>query len=120
MNMTFDFDAPEPLILTAPHNGKPTSQSAAASITRSGRALIDRERVYQAVLASGVRGMTRKDLEEALQLDGNTLRPRVWELLGNYGNPVRLVETGESRAPDCNPEGKKQGVLVVARDGGVQ
>ena len=104
----------------APHNGTATSQSAAASVSRSGRALIDRERVYQAVLASGVRGMTRRDLEETLQLDGNTLRPRVWELLGNYGNPVRLIESGESRAPDCNPSGKRQSVLVVARDGGVQ
>ena len=133
MNMAFDFDAPEPLVLaapkplskpitqpTAPHNGTATSQAAAASVTRSGRALIDRERVYQAVLASGVRGMTRRDLEETLQLDGNTLRPRVWELLGNYNNPVRLIESGESRAPDCNPSGKRQGVLVVARDGGVQ
>lgn len=135
MTMAFDFDAPEPLVLAAPkplskpitstnpiapHNGTATSQEAAASVSRSGRALIDRERVYQAVLASGVRGMTRRDLEETLQLDGNTLRPRVWELLGNYNNPVRLVETGESRAPDCNPSGKRQGVLVVAREGGVQ
>jgi hypothetical protein len=117
MNLAFDFNAPEPLVLTAPplpHNGKPTSQSAAASVERSGRALIDRERVYQCVLSSGKRGMTRRDLEEDLALDGNTLRPRVWELLGNNGFAIRLIETEETRAPDCNPSGRRQSVLVVA------
>jgi hypothetical protein len=120
MNLAFDFNAPPELTLTAPqsptlpHNGKPTSQSAAASVSKSGRALIDRERVYQCVLASGKRGMTRGDLEDALSLDGNTLRPRVWELLGNNGFAIRLIETEERQAPDCNPSGRRQSVLVVA------
>jgi hypothetical protein len=112
--LAFDFNAPPELTLTAPHCGKATSQAAAASVAKSGRALIDRERVYREVLASGARGMTRRDLEEALSLDGNTLRPRVWELLGNNGFSIRLLESGESRAPDSNPSGKRQSVLVVA------
>ena len=37
-------------------------------------------RVYAAIVASERRGMTEEDLRRALNMSGDTVRPRLWEL----------------------------------------
>lgn len=64
---------------TAPSNGTRTSRIAADSIVRHAKTL--RQKVFQALLSAGEAGLTREELETVCEMDGNTLRPRVWELI---------------------------------------
>jgi hypothetical protein len=57
-----------------------TSEAAADAILPHLTAL--RERVYRYVAAQGSYGATCGEVCRALQLDGNTVRPRLWELEG--------------------------------------
>jgi hypothetical protein len=77
-----------------PHNGKPTSIAAAESVVNS--ASRQRAQVY-AFIAGRKDGATREEIEIALGLAGNAVRPRVWELLGNNGHAARIRESGERR-----------------------
>lgn len=61
-----------------PHNGTPTSKAAAEG-AREG-AGSRREQVLRAVKARGNDGATAEELERALGLSGNTIRPRLVEL----------------------------------------
>lgn len=60
-----------------PHNGTETSIEAAEKIQEDAHA--DRWRVLRYVVGCGDRGATREEIEHALTMTGNSVRPRVWE-----------------------------------------
>lgn len=76
--------------MTLIHNGTSTSIAAAESV--QGSAAIDRERILDAVRASGM-GLTRDEISERTGINPNTVRPRCVELIANG----RLEELGEIR-----------------------
>jgi hypothetical protein len=79
---------------TVPHNGTRTSRAAARSM---GRIALDlRERIYAYVCACGIQGATADEIEAALRINGNTVRPRLVELRSSI-NP-RIVDSGRTRA----------------------
>lgn len=96
--------APAP---TAPHNGTQTSRVAAAVVAESGTSATYRARVLECIKNAGARGITRADIERRTSLAGNTVRPRVYELLGKQKDtsgsyPAPLIEElEEARIPDC-------------------
>lgn len=63
---------------SAPHSGMRTSKDAAADIRPHVATL--RSKVLAYVAACGERGATAQEVETALQLSGNTVRPRLVEL----------------------------------------
>lgn len=65
--------------MRATHNGTRTSRLAADSIVKNAATL--RLKVLQALLSAGQGGLTREELEEVTGMGGNTLRPRVRELV---------------------------------------
>jgi hypothetical protein len=75
--------------------GSTTSRQAAVAIVD--HAAAQRELVMQHIRAAGVHGLTRKEIEAATGLSGDSVRPRCWELLGNGGHPVRLAISDEVR-----------------------
>lgn len=78
----------------APYSEPTTSKDAATSIGSVAATL--RELVYNK-LASLENGATEQELEVLLNLTGNTLRPRLWELEGNYLYEARIVKTENTR-----------------------
>ncbi len=60
------------------HNGTATSIAAARALAP--RVGTIRERVYQYILNEGVHGATADEVEDALKMSGNTVRPRILEL----------------------------------------
>lgn len=62
-----------------PHNGTTTSRAAADGAR--GHAHADRVRILAYLVAQGDHGATREEIEAALTMNGNTVRPRVAELL---------------------------------------
>jgi hypothetical protein len=73
------------------HNGTATSIAAAES--KRGSAATDRQRVLDAIRAAGIHGLTREQIEVATALTGNTVRPRVAELIA----AGTIEEAGELR-----------------------
>ena len=65
--------------LSAPHNGTPTSRAAAEEIRPASETL--RQTVLEAICLRERYGATREELEAMTGLNGNTIRPRVAELL---------------------------------------
>lgn len=63
---------------SAPHSGPRTSRDAAADIRPHVATL--RARVLAHLASCGERGATAQELEGALNLSGNTIRPRLVEL----------------------------------------
>jgi DNA-binding Lrp family transcriptional regulator len=84
-----------------PHNGTPTSIDAAEAIHDASTL---RATVLAAIEAAP-NGLTREELEKATGLSGNTVRPRVWELL----------RAGRITACGCRPtaSGRAAAVLVA-------
>lgn len=70
------FDAPK--TPNPPHNGTPTSQAAAEAIKPNAGTL--RAMVLEYLESCGERGATDEEMQRALQLPGNTQRPRRQEL----------------------------------------
>lgn len=66
-----------PLEPSAPHNGTDTSREAAESVVDTAEA--DRWRVLRFVASRGDYGATRQEIEAALSIGGDSVRPRVWE-----------------------------------------
>jgi hypothetical protein len=92
-----------------PAVNKDTSVEAADMIKPSANAI--RERVYDFLEHRGAYGATREELAAGLPpLSGDTIRPRVWELLGNNGFPRRITETATTRP---TKSGRNARVLVV-------
>jgi len=83
MQTELDFDRP--------HNSTPTSIAAADSQSPK-KAAIDRERILMFVHESG--GATRDEIEVGTGIIGNTVRPRVHELIAQQ---FRLVEVNRVR-----------------------
>lgn len=73
-----------------PHNSTATSIAAADSISPE-KAATQRERILMFVKSQG--GATRDEIEVGLNMAGNTVRPRVWELV----RAGRLIESSEQR-----------------------
>lgn len=94
--------------LSPPHNRTPTSVAAATS--KVSDAATERARVYAYIASLGAVGATREEIEDALQMPGNTVRPRVWELMGNGGHVARIREAGFTRA---TRSGRRAEVLVI-------
>lgn len=84
-----------------PHNGTPTSIDAADGLVDASTL---RATVLEAIRAA-TNGLTREELEGVTGLSGNTVRPRVWELM----RAGRITESG--RRPSAS--GRAAAVLVV-------
>jgi DNA-directed RNA polymerase specialized sigma24 family protein len=81
-------------------NRRPTSAAARERVQPHLSRL--RGKVYTAVLKAGVRGLTREEIEQRTRIPGNTVRPRVRELI----KMKLLVLSSEERCTDsgCNAE----------------
>lgn len=107
------------LPLLAPENGTATSAAAAKAV--SGKAEIDRRRVLAYLVECGPVGATREEIAHALGMDGDTVRPRVWELRdkpevwARFGEEKPLViELGEER---LTRHGNRASVVTVTPAG---
>lgn len=89
-----------------PHSGGLTSQAAAHSIKGERRIRLI-TRVYSFIHSCGRTGATRDEIEQALNMGGNTVRPRVTELLG-AGLIIATTATRPTRS------GKAAEVLTIA------
>ena len=65
-------------MVTAPHNGTQTSKDAAADIRAHAHTL--RARVLAYIASRGEDGATAQEIENALGMNGSTVRPRLVEL----------------------------------------
>ena len=92
--------------VTAPHSDDDTSKEAAVSMRRDVLAL--RALVFDRIAQSGDKGMTDEEIARALGLEGNTARPRRWEL----ANMGRIEKSGEKRKTS---RGRRAVVWVVKR-----
>lgn len=86
------------------HNHTATS-IAAAEHAQSGAA-VARQRILDAIRAAGVHGLTREEIEAATGIPGNTVRPRVRELIQRS----HIEEAGEQR---MTKSGERAKVLTV-------
>lgn len=78
------------------HNGTTTSIAAAASV--QGAAATMRETILRAIRAASFAGLTREEIERQTGLQGNTVRPRVSELLAEGS----ITPSGEIRRTKSN------------------
>jgi hypothetical protein len=80
------------------HNGTATSIAAAESVR--GTAATDRQRVLDAIRAADIHGLTRDEVERVTGLTGNSVRPRVAELLaaGTIEEAGEIRRTASGRA----------------------
>lgn len=85
----------------------PTSREAAKSIRPSAKHL--RERVYAFIKSCGEYGAVDEEIQLALNMQGNTERPRRQELV--LENPPRIKDSGRTRATSS---GRAAVVWVVA------
>lgn len=80
------------------HNGTTTSIAAAESVRST--AATDRQRVLDAIRAAGIHGLTREQIEVTTGLTGNSVRPRVAELLAartiEEAGEIRRTSTGRA------------------------
>jgi hypothetical protein len=83
--------------LTPPSNGTPTSNEAARRIRPHAAALREQIRAY--IEGRGMGGATADEIETMLRIPGNTVRPRLVELvaLGRLGLPG-VCKLGQQRA----------------------
>lgn len=92
-------------MLNLPHNGTATSIAAAESVAPV-RAKTLRSAVLAFIQARGEIGATREEIEHFLDVSGNAIRPRVWELI--MAGEVR--GTDKTRKTTC---GRAAEVLVA-------
>lgn len=99
------FDIGDPL---PPHNGTRTSMEAAASIQH--KAPSWRERIFNYIQSRGGSGATRDEIERKLGISGNTVRPRITELLDAH----RIRESKTTTRPTRS--GRQAFVLFAMED----
>lgn len=87
-------------MIYVPHNGTVTSKRAAEATKPSAAAA--RLIVLEAISAAGIHGLTREEIEDKTGLNGNTVRPRVWDLIKSK----TIEEAGEVRACKSGSYGK--------------
>ncbi len=80
-----------------PPYSEPTTSREASRSARQ-RAPIQREAVYAWIAGCGAAGSTADEVEVGLEMRSNSVGPRIWELCGNKGHPVRVIKT-EARRP---------------------
>lgn len=97
------FDVP-PRQPDPPHCGTETSRAAAKAIKPTAGTL--RAQVHQFIKSRGDMGATRNEIEVSLSMSGNTVRPRVRELIA----AGLIVDTEETRT---TPSGRSASVLVA-------
>ena len=97
---------PLDLFSAAPWSEPGTSRDAAYDIAPHAGTL--RKRVLDAIVEAGAFGRCTHELEEALALSGDTVRPRVWELR----RAGLIVDSGLRRN---TPAGRKAIVWRAAR-----
>ena len=68
--------------------------SAAAALSAEDRKDTQRAEVYAVIKAAGLDGCTDDELQAALSLDGNSERPRRWELWQRNQITIRRDDTG--------------------------
>ena len=102
--------AHDPLPTFAP--GSETSRQAAIAKYDAGSSPSQREMIYRLIMFAGDKGQTREEIAEKLDLSGDTVRPRVKELLGEAkGWPDALIKrSGETRA---TKSGLRAEVLLI-------
>jgi hypothetical protein len=106
LTLTLDFDRPDLADLPA-HNGTETSKAAAVSMR--GRAQdIQQDTILAFLRRQGAHGGTRQEIHLETGIDGNSVNPRVAELLKDG----RAVETQRQR-PTQSGRGAQ---VVVARE----
>lgn len=66
------------LIFDPPSSGPKTSKQAAERISGSAASL--RRKVLEFIRTRGARGATDSEIQDCLEMDGDTERPRRWEL----------------------------------------
>ena len=69
----------------------PTSLAAAEVAQHSAQA--DRAKIFTAIFAAGIHGLTREEIEDKTGIKGNTVRPRVCDLI----KQGLIVESDEIR-----------------------
>lgn len=83
--------------MSFPSVDTPTSEAAAEQVNPV-EAKVLRERVFQLIKCSGSNGLTDEEIQDTLNLPGNTQRPRRWELSHKEGrirkSGTRLTKTG--------------------------
>lgn len=96
MQGRIDFDPPS--------NGTATSDEAAIAIKPHAETL--RRAIHEYVASRGTFGATRNEIESDLSIAGNTVRPRVLELI----DQDKLIETDRTRK---TPSGRNASILVA-------
>lgn len=94
-------------LFSAPHNGTPTSKAAAESVSPTTAKTV-RNAIYAYIELRGDTGATREEIENHMGIDGNTIRPRVVELI----NEGRVIGTDMQRKTS---NGRNAEVLVVKK-----
>ena len=95
--LSFSFDRANVAVISPPHNGTDTSRAAAHSV--ASEATAQRERVYAYIRSCGALGATDQEIESALNLGGNTVRPRRGELeSARHGQRIRCTEMRRATA----------------------
>lgn len=79
-----------------PTNGTDTSDAAAEAVSPTKAAAI-REDVFNYIKSTGDEGVTDQEIQEFLGLDGNTERPRRWELSSKQGR-IRAAGTRQTQS----------------------
>lgn len=94
--------------------GSETSRQAAIAKHDAGDAISQQSRIYELLCAAGAKGMIREEIEQATGLDGNTVRPRLLELLGEAkgytADPPYVRRSGKTRKTS---KGRNAEVLVT-------
>lgn len=91
-----------------PHNDTQESREAAQAAKEG--AAQQRASVLSFIRGRGFYGATRDEIGEHLGLEGNSVRPRVWELLGNNGHAMVIRQSEQRRKSKM---GRNAGVLVA-------
>lgn len=98
IQMAIDFEPPS--------NGVRTSDAAAESV--AGVSAEMRRRVLEHIRSCGDHGCTAEEIEDALGIPGNSVRPRLWEL---RKVPAKIKDSERTRP---TRSGRKAVVYVVA------
>lgn len=85
-----------------PSSNDSTSKSAAELIKPVARQV--RDLVLRFIESEG--GATSEEIQDALGLSGDTVRPRVWELRGNGGHPSVIRDSGRVRSTKAGRKAK--------------
>lgn len=94
----FDADDPDKVPPKLPHNGTTTSRMAAELAAPFAGA--QQQKVFQAIEQAGANGLTDQEIETALGIAGNSVRPRRTKLMElgrikDSGN-LRLTKSGRA------------------------